>query len=273
MLILSVLGHRVIYDIHEDLVEDIKTKNYIPTFFRKIISSFVEIIENLIIKFSFAVVVVSPYLFKKHSKKNSRCFIVRNYPLFSEFKKVKKYSERKNNDIVYVGGINQIRGVFELMDSLGSLENVRLKIAGPFLDEKSKDIFMNHPNINKVDYLGIIERDKIVKLLNNCKIGILIGHPVKNALESLPIKLYEYMASSLPVIISNYPNWVKFINKYQCGYYVDNFNIQEISKKIFKLLSDIELSKKFGENGRKVFEKKINWKNEYISLKKIYCHE
>ena len=81
------------------------------------------------------------------------------------------------------------------------------------------------------------------------------------------------MASSLPVIISNYPNWVKFINKYQCGYYVDNFNIQEISKKIFKLLSDIELSKKFGENGRKVFEKKINWKNEYISLKKIYCHE
>ena len=32
MLILSVLGHRVIYDIHEDLVEDIKTKNYIPTF-------------------------------------------------------------------------------------------------------------------------------------------------------------------------------------------------------------------------------------------------
>ena len=77
------------------------------------------------------------------------------------------------------------------------------------------------------------------------------------------------MASSLPVIISNYPNWVKFINKYQCGYYVDNFNIQEISKKIFKLLSDIELSKSLRKWKEKFSKKNKLEKRIHIIKKNI----
>ena len=269
MFILKLFGHKIIYDIHEDLVEDIKTKKYIPIPIRKVLSLIIQIVENFIINLSHCVVIATPFLYNKHHKKNNNCVLVRNYPLSDEFKFINEYSNRENI-IVYVGGINEIRGVFEIMDSLDYINDIKLKIAGPFLNKYSKNKFYNHKNFSKVEYLGLLNRKQIVKLLNTSKVGILIGHPVKNALESLPIKLYEYMASGLPVVISNYPKWIKFIDKYKCGFYVDNFNIKDVADKINLLIKDINLSSKLGMNGRKVFKTKMNWENEYINLKTIY---
>src|SRR3546814_21050944 len=51
------------------------------------------------------------------------------------------------------------------------------------------------PEWRHVQYLGVLDRAGVRDVLARSQLGVVLLHPVSNYLDSLPIKMFEYMRS------------------------------------------------------------------------------
>ena len=170
----------------------------------------------------------------------------------------------------YVGGITVIRGIIEIVKVLENDNKLRVNLAGAFSPLGLREDLQKSKAWQQVNEYGVVDRNKVVEILNKSKIGMVTLHPKANYIDSLPIKMFEYMYAGIPVIASNFPLWEEIILESRCGYCVDPFNIQETTRLIQNLLSNDSLAKEMGGNGRKAVLEKYNWRIEEKKLISIY---
>ena len=107
--------------------------------------------------------------------------------------------------------------------------------------------------------------------MKNSTIGLFLVQPVGfHTKFQYPVKMFEYMGNSLPVIASNFPGIARIINKETCGLLVDPTNTEEIAESIVYLLEHSVEAEKMGDNGRKAILGKYNWENEEKKLLNVY---
>ena len=126
------------------------------------------------------------------------------------------------------------------------------------------------PEWSKVDFLGFLSREDVMKTYGKAQIGIVIIQPEPHYMESLPVKMFEYMAAGLPVIASNFPFWAPFIKEADCGILVDPTSVDEVSAAMNRLLENLDEAKAMGERGRQLVVDRYNWKNEFEKLHQLY---
>jgi len=269
-IILRLLGKRVIYDVHEDLPEDIMGKRWIPPYLKKFVRNIISLKEFFVSKIFFDIIAATPFILERFLKANNNAININNYPLFNEIPE--KARDRFNfNKICYIGGINETRGLYELVQACSSLNyKVSLSIAGNFLDEKFKEKLKSHHYWGEVDFHGYINRNEVQKILANSSVGIVTLHPTNAYIESLPVKMFEYMAHGMPIIASNFPRWKKIIEDYECGLLVDPTSPDQISNAIKTLIDNPEVAKKMGLNGRNAVITNYNWRQEEDKLLSFY---
>lgn len=91
-----------------------------------------------------------------------------------------------------------------------------------------------------------------------------------NYLDSLPIKMFEYMSAGIPVVASNFPLWKEIIEKNRCGVCVDPLSPKDIAKAINFIVQNPQIAQKMGENGKRAILEKYNWQIEEQKLFNIY---
>jgi glycosyltransferase involved in cell wall biosynthesis len=93
--------------------------------------------------------------------------------------------------------------------------------------------------------------------------------------EAFGLVLLEAMACGKAVIASDIPGVRSVVSPWKNGFLVDPANVEDLSKKMTRLIEDPQLSRKLGTFGRQRVEAKYNWK--YIglelndTLKEIVC--
>jgi glycosyltransferase involved in cell wall biosynthesis len=265
---LKKLGKKVIYDVHEDLPRQLLSKPYLNKFSKVILSKIIEIYENYAAKKFDYIITATPYIRNRFKKLNPNTIDINNFPLLNEFYSI-DLKNNKDNAVCYVGGISRVRGIVELIKSLEYVDTT-LHLAGEFESEGLKKEVENLNGWKKVEYYGFVNREKIKEILSICKIGIVTLLPIKKNLDGLPVKLFEYMSASLPVIASNFPLWKDIVEKNNCGICVDPTNPEEIAKAIEYLITHPDEARKMGENGRKAVLEKYNWEKESEKLLEVY---
>ena len=266
---LKKLGKKVIFDSHEDVSEDIMLKNWIPFFIRKIISILYVYFEKYALKNFDFVITPTEFINDKLKKINPSTARISNYPMVEDFYYNERNWEEKNNEIVYVGGISIIRGIEQMINYISSEKKVTLNLAGDFYDQKGKEIVTAFSGKN-LKYKGFIEKSELLKLIDSSKIGLTILYPTKTYIHSLPIKVFEYMALGIPVIVSNFPLFESIVIKNKCGLSVNPFDDIEIRESINHIMNNPKLAAKMGANGREAVLTKYNWEIEEKKLFKLY---
>jgi glycosyltransferase involved in cell wall biosynthesis len=261
-------GKKVIYDSHEDLPRQILDKTWIKPILRSTLSRVIEWYENKKAARLTAIVAATPHIQERFLKVNSNVVNVNNFPVLEVIPYQPDWSKR-NQTLCYVGGITITRGIRELVESL-PLHGYSLELAGNFIPENLRESIQKMNGWKLVLESGFVNRTGIAEILGRTQIGMVTLHPTKAYIDSLPIKLFEYMAAGLPVITSDFPLWRGIVEKYKCGICVDPQNPEAIAKAVKYLMEHPNEAQIMGENGRKASLEFYNWSREALKLIDLY---
>lgn len=260
-------GKKVIYDVHEDVPRDILSKHWLPFAIRQPVSKVFEKYENYAAKKFDFIVGATPFITERFKKINNNTININNYPLLDELNYSEEIINRFTQNIVcYVGGVTTIRGINQLIKAADFI-NGEIEIAGSIA---SKDIEKNIGSRNNVNYLGVLDRNKVRELLARSMGGLVTFLPEPNHINAQPNKMFEYMSAGIPVICSDFPLWRKIVEENKCGICVNPEDPKEIASAINYLFEHPEEAKQMGKNGRIAVEKKYNWETESRKLITMY---
>ncbi len=93
-------------------------------------------------------------------------------------------------------------------------------------------------------------------------------YPIERYMVGLPIKVFEYMACSLPMVMSNFSYWQEIFS--ECALFVNPYDPEDIAEKVLYLLDNPDEAKKLSDEGRELIEKKYSWEAERGKLLDVY---
>jgi glycosyltransferase involved in cell wall biosynthesis len=274
-LLLRFRGHRVVYDIHEDVPRQVLSKHYLPTRLRKIVGGAVEILESFAARRFSALVTATPHISSRFEYLNTRVIIVQNFPLSNELAVGASEVpwEQRERVVVYVGGMTAPRGIREMVTAFGLLPKdceVELHLAGIYAPSRLRDEMKQLPGWERVRELGFLDRRGIREALGTARAGLALIHPEPRYQVAWPVKMFEYMAAGIPVIASDFPLWREIVEGAGCGVVVDPLNPRAIADAVQYLLDHPKEAEEMGRNGRRSVEDRYNWGSEERKLLALY---
>lgn len=268
---LALSGKKVVYDVHEDVPQDILTKDWIAPWLRKGVSVAISAFEYFGARYFFFIVAATPFIAKKFKKITSRCENINNYPILDELSSEALDWSVKQNQVCYIGGIGRIRGIVEVTQAMGLVQSsVRLNLCGQFSDLAMEQTCKALPGWQRVSALGFVDRACVRDVLGRSVAGLVTLHPEVNYIDSLPVKMFEYMSAGIPVIASDFPLWREIIAGNDCGLLVDPLNPVAIAQAIDYLVTHPAEAQRMGANGRMAVIERYNWVNEEQKLFAFY---
>lgn len=267
---LKKAGKKVIFDSHEYFPEKIKARTWIPALIRPLVAKAFRFQYQKAAKKFDGIIAASPHIAEQTKSDNT--ILLRNYPSKNLIESLSNRTfTKKQNQILYTGGLTEFRGIEQLVKALikyGTFDwnlvivGTEHKVVSENLKEELKD--------KRIDFRGRVEYDEVVKLMNESSVGVVLNQEIHDYQNSLPNKLFEYMAAGLPILCSDFPHWNKLMKETNAGLSCKSDDLKAISENIKTLLSNKIQSEKMSIGGKKAVEEYLNWETEAESLFEFY---
>jgi glycosyltransferase involved in cell wall biosynthesis len=270
--LLKLLGRRVIYDVHEDCPRDILTKDWIHPTIKRPLGAAMSLIEAAAGWVFDGIVAVTPTIAARFP--TSKTITLANYPMIEEFPAVAEapYDERPLQ-VCYIGQLSRARGLLDMIDAA---EEVRggaarsLLLAGAFLSDAEEAEARGRAGWQRTDYLGWIDRAGIARLMASSRAGLVVLHPNPCFVDAYPIKMFEYMAASLPVIASDFPVYREILDDGRCGCLIPPEDPAALARAVEWIFGHPDEARQMGEHGRRRVERLYAWQAEREKLVSFY---
>lgn len=263
-------GPKIVFDSHEDYITDILTKPYLKFGSARAVSSVFGWFEKRALASFDGVVSAYDAIADAYRDRGISSCVINNYPIEEEI-----VAERSRavapGFVCYTGAVTEIRGVPKLVDAMALCKTpVRLLLVGPFTEERGRAMCKASAGWSRVEAFGRLERTAMREEMARCVAGLVTFLPVANHVAAQPNKLFEYMATGLAVIGSDFPLWKTIIEGEECGICVDPTDPQTIAAAIDALNADPERARRMGEAGRRAVVERYNWNAEAAKLLSFY---
>ena len=196
--------------------------------------------------------------------KNEKISITPNGTEVNNFYK----SDTKSKQIIFSGAMYHHRGIDVLLESASDVikkipdVNFVLLGNGPELQKLTTFVEKMHLTENII-FKGWIDRNEIPRYLAESAIGIGPLRVTDVTKRALPIKVLEYMSSSLPILAVNGTLPDDVLKNGENGFFVSNS--KELSQTIIQLLENDELRLKMGKKSRQMVTK-FDWQKVAESI-------
>lgn len=205
-------------------------------------------------------------------------FVVRNCPDLANFRRPQVQASNKFGKslvVTYVGFMGTQDGVDLLLESIEHIvkgENRQdthfVLVGGGTVLSELRAIIARKNLESYVTLTGQVSHHEVAGYLSSADVGV--APDPKNDLNdnSSMIKIFEYMAFSLPVVLFDLKEGRRTAGP-AALYAVPNDPV-DFANQIIKLLDCKELREQLGEQGRKRIEERLNWEVEKTSLIRAY---
>lgn len=228
---------KIIYDAHELETERNEwsgIKKAIAKIFERILMSYVD--QLIVVSDSISEWYKTQYNLKEVS-------VIKNVPYRQDNRGIRSniLKERFNiqdNEIlfIYQGSLNKGRGIEILLNAFSQA------------DKKKHILFMGHgtlestvkfyeTNFSNIHFYPSVNPAEVISYTTCADVGIsLIENTCLSYKYSLPNKMFEYIFSGLPLIVSNLPDMGKIIDDFKCGWKVsiNKNSVSDLIKSISK---------------------------------------
>ena len=263
-------GHRVIFDSHEDIPKQILSKPYLNKAMLWAISNVLRVYEAWVCRKFDGVIAATPFICDKFLHINLDTVTINNFPRLNELLSQVSW-ESKRREVCYVGGIGKIRGILEMVQSMGEVKTgTRLNLCGRFDEPSIEATARAQLGWDAVNELGFLDRPAVREVLARSIAGLVVFHPSPNHIDAQPNKIFEYMSAGIPVIASDFPLWRQIVEGNSCGLCVDPLKPTEIASAIDYLVTNPNEAQRMGQNGRRAVEDSYSWSKEEKKLLAFY---
>lgn len=202
--------------------------------------------------------------------------IVSNTPAKNKF-----FCEKASNinthvyRMIYVGLLNPSRGLDTVLNaiSLYIQKNscFHFLIAGTGKAEKALKLMVDELNIgNFVTFLGWVNNEYIPELMASADVGIVPHHNCGHWANTIPNKLFDYMASGKPVIVSDVAPMKRLVNDIGCGRVYKDYDLEDLCRVIDEL-SDPSLRQCLAAKGVNAISQNYHWEREEKTMLESLC--
>ena len=271
-VLLRILGKKVIYDAHEDVPEDILSKRYLPGWLRTLVRAAVGPVERWASRRMSAVIAATEGI----ARRLHGATVARNYAVLAHVRQVFDVTTGRGRSepfVVYFGTITRDVGIREMVAAVARVSQaypIRLRLLGAFEDDALRSEILDGGAREVIDYGGFVPMPQVYERYKGALGGLLVLHPVKKLMCSLPIKMFECMACGVPLIASDFPLWREIIYDQGCGLVVNPLDVQEIANAIIYLVQNRAEAEKMGRKGIELAQTKYNWEKESCRLLRVY---
>jgi glycosyltransferase involved in cell wall biosynthesis len=176
----------------------------------------------------------------------------------------------KDWDLAFFGRLMKMKSIdlFPRMLSLlaSDFPNLRLVITGegPYKEKLFKDF--EHEGVrDMVEYLGVVDWDKVPEIINRSKVFL---YPSRE--EPFGISIIEAMACEVPVITTTVYGPGEIVTNGHDGFTIPPDDLFALVESVKTLLSNEPLSVQMGKNGRITVESRYNIEDHVKRLIEIY---
>lgn len=254
-----------VYDIGDDLPEMIRASPQIPFFLKP----FGVMLGSIIMKRNIAsakkILFITPSLEKSYKLPPLKSECIPNgvdTQLFKKSSSTELKSSLSISDEFIIGFVGVLREwvdlepVFESLQQLTQHLKVKMLIAGEEGQlEKNKELARKYNIYERVIFTGTVPYLDVPKYVSCMDICLI---PFKNDLvskNSLPLKLFEYMACEKPVISSKLPGVMNAVG--EKVFYAATAS--EFTEKILYLYNNEQVRQTMGIEGKEFVEKYYDW--------------
>lgn len=272
---------RVIYDAHEYYVELQKPR--LKGLVGKVLLPLIGMAEQLLSRSANAVVTVDERIARRYH--NRRVVIIGHYPPidFADEKAIDAPEEAWSETgpvegrattidhpsrsplLIYAGRFSTDRGMLVIAQALQQLAAIdlrpRLRLLGTWTNEAEEQSFAEAIRglEGQIETVGWVPFNQVAHQLRQANVALAVLQPIPRYVAALPVKLFEYMACGLPVVISDFPPNRAVVADADCGTLVDPEDISVVTAAIQRLLTSPNDARRLGRNGRHAFETRYNW--------------
>jgi glycosyltransferase involved in cell wall biosynthesis len=189
--------------------------------------------------------------------------------------KLQKLKEKYTHIIGFCGRIASEKGIEILINSMTSLQNMFLLLAGPTGKHVAGEetYFLKVKQLldeKKVPYLflGSISAEELCSFYTEIDILVL---PSVNKTEAFGMVQVEAMLQGTPVVVSNLPGVRIPVSLTKMGILTRPYNSRDITNAIQEIIKNknIYSNKKLGEGAKKIFDSKKTYDTMYSIIQKI----
>lgn len=252
-------GAAAIYDAHEDLVGQMDDKAYIPRPLHPLAMAYAKLLVRWADWGFDGIVAATPHIRSLYRNRNA--VVVHNYPYLRDYPV--GGSNPVDGRLVYVGMLSQGRQVDVMVDAVRRVPNATLVLAGKADPDVLPLLEGEDP---QVDYRGLLPAAEVPALIGTASLGLVFLKPLKNYVDSLPTKLFEYLAAGIPAIVSDFPWLRQLLADTDCCVFVDTTTADAPSSAIAELLADPARCQEMGRRGREAIEEVFNFEAEVPTL-------
>lgn len=259
-------GDRVILDAHEDYPTQAELHHEERPVWGKVKAILLRnLMRRAICRFT-GFVAATPEIARAYPAE--RTALVRNYPLLNAWI-APPLEAREPGRLIYVGGVTRARGSRIMLDAVAQIPAERqaeLLIVGPNYDPGLDDYMAGHPAAGRTTLVGTQKHSEIPNELARARIGLFLSEHHVHLEHSLPVKLFEYMAAALPVVVTDFPLWRQIVESAGCGLVVRAGDAAAAAQAIDRLLADPHEADAMGRRGREAALATYSWEREGESL-------
>jgi glycosyltransferase involved in cell wall biosynthesis len=271
---LKAIGKKVIFDSHEDWLMYPYDINWIPTYFRKLVSELLQKLYERKLYIFDAVITVSPHIVAKMQKYSKNVYLITNYPNLetsglAEFSK-QDYLERTAT-LFYSGTVSNQETILKAISEISSIGySVAGNIPKNYLPTLSKNTLWE-----RVNYYGHLNQNQLSQAVNTATIGITLMPYHANVSYKVGSlgnnKVFDYLRYGIPLICTDYSIWKeRIIDKYNCGICVNPHDVKEVRSAILYLMNNKDEAYTMGQNGLRAIKEEFNWQTQESTLLGIY---
>lgn len=266
-------GAKVIYDAHENYAEQILGKPWLPRILRRPVAAAASGAERALARGFDAVIAAGADIAAVFAGRVRRLVTVENFPATDPALLDARDAGRERGLVLNYGGVSEARVTGVLTEALGRLppeSPVRLILGGRIFSPVLFERMQRRPGWSRVEFKGMVDRAEMAADFRRGWAAVVLYDRSPNHMHIRSNRLYEAMAAGLPVIVSDFPDWRRFMDEHRCGLAVDPDDPRAVAAALRRLCDDPEEARAMGLRGRRAVRERFNWDREAGRLLDLY---